>query len=116
MYGIMLKVISGKLLKIIKYINKKEKFIDNILNKSNNGILYKYIFYHNNYDFKKYIILPKYKIQKIATGGNHLLILTNNNLVFTYGSNTFGQLGYKSNLDDENYIIRQLNDIPEYLK
>ena len=110
----------GKLLKIIKYISKKEKLIDKILNKNNNGVLYKYSFLTNYSSLKKINIFPKYKVKKIATGGNHMLILTNNNLVYTYGSNTFGQLGYKSNFNlpmiDRSYTFKCLNDIPNKFK
>ena len=84
----------GKLLKIIDFIDKKEILINNFYNKNKeNGFLYKYIF-EDEINFKKYSILPKFKINKISSGCNHVIILTENNLVFSYGHNTCGQLGY----------------------
>jgi alpha-tubulin suppressor-like RCC1 family protein len=78
-----------KIIKQIDHINILEQLKNKSKNKNISGAL-KYIDIKNN---KIYEILPKIKFVKILTSDNHCVALTTNGSIYTWGSNTYGQLG-----------------------
>jgi len=46
----------------------------------------------------------------ISSGGCHTLVKTSNNEIFTFGNNEFGQLGIKTEGDNQNTPIRVFED------
>ena len=66
------------------------------------------------YDIKTQLITSELKFSDISCGDNHMCALTTNGLLFTWGDNKYGQLGFETNTIvnlPKNYDSKKYNKI-----
>lgn len=95
----------GEILKLLKLIEKLKKIFDSFEESPKQCFNVKCFGDFSNKKLSNF--LDENKIMKIAGGGDHIIIFTEDGSIYSYGKNSFGQLGIGNN-KTQDYPVKLL--------